>query len=55
MRALHNRTRTMSKPTRTANGRSTRTHGTYRRSRKNLRRNTTKGIWHNWLMEENYL
>ena len=55
MRVLHNRTRTMSKPTRRANGRSTRTHDTYSRTRKNLRRNMIKGIWHNWLMEENYL
>ncbi len=55
MRVLRNRTRTMSKPTRRANGRSTRTRGKYRRPRENLRRSTTKGIWHNWLMEENYL
>jgi hypothetical protein len=55
MRVLRSRTRTMSKPTRRANGRSTRTHGTYCRPRKNLPKNTTKGIWHNWLMEENYL
>jgi hypothetical protein len=55
MRVLRNRTRTRSKPRRNANERGTRTGGTHVRPRKSPRRKATKGIWHNWLTEENYL
>lgn len=55
MRVLRSRTRTRSKPPRKVSGRSTRTRDTSVRTRKSPRRNSNKGIWHNWLMEENYL